>query len=321
VKRGIFIVQRARIIYNPTAGRNLVTKKLVNILEKLERAGYETSCKATEGPGSAAAESTKAAKNGVDVVIAAGGDGTLSEVVNGLMQVTERPKLGLLPCGTSNDFARALKIPVNIEKAVDVIINGQSKLIDIGCSGNRYFLNVAAIGHLTEVSDATSNLKTFVGPLAYYMKVIENLAKITRPFTATIATPEQTFNNIEIVLLIIANSITVGGFSCITPKADISDGLLDLLIIPKNSITNLLQVAALARKGEHIYDDRIHYLQTTCVNVSVPRAFKFNLDGEWSALSSTSFAVVPHCLNIFVPNKPVFKKIGPKLMRKVPRDA
>ena len=100
------MMKRARIIYNPTSGRELFKKSLPEVLQKLEQAGYEASCHATTGPGDATVAARQAVERKFDVVIAAGGDGTLNEVVNGLVGHEFRPKFGIIPVGTTNDFAR-----------------------------------------------------------------------------------------------------------------------------------------------------------------------------------------------------------------------
>ena len=104
--------KRARIIYNPTSGRETLRSDLVDILAIYEKAGYETSAFATTpAPNSAKNEATRAAKDGFDLIIAAGGDGTLNEVVNGIAGLEHRPALAIIPAGTTNDYARALRIP------------------------------------------------------------------------------------------------------------------------------------------------------------------------------------------------------------------
>ena len=108
--------EASKIIYNPTSGRELFKKSLPEVLQKLEQAGYEASCHATTGPGDATVAATEAVERKFDVVIAAGGDGTLNEVVNGLVGHEFRPKFGIIPVGTTNDFARAIGVPRSIEE-------------------------------------------------------------------------------------------------------------------------------------------------------------------------------------------------------------
>ncbi|TBW68056.1 diacylglycerol kinase, partial [Staphylococcus capitis] len=106
--------KRARIIYNPTSGKELFKRTLPDVLIKLERAGYETSAYATEREGDATLEAERALEQNYDIIIAAGGDGTLNEVVNGIAEQPNRPKLGIIPMGTVNDFGRALHLPNDI---------------------------------------------------------------------------------------------------------------------------------------------------------------------------------------------------------------
>ena len=116
------MVKRARLIYNPTAGREVMRKRLPDVLRRLEIGGFETSTHATIGEGDAVLAARDAVERGFDVVIAAGGDGTLNEVINGLAEQPNRPILGILPLGTTNDFARALGIPHNYIAACELII-------------------------------------------------------------------------------------------------------------------------------------------------------------------------------------------------------
>lgn len=106
-------IKRARLIYNPTSGQEIIKKNIAEVLDVLEDVGYETSAyQTTPAPLSAQKEAERAAKAGFDLIIAAGGDGTINEVVNGVANLDERPKLAFIPTGTTNDYARALKIPM-----------------------------------------------------------------------------------------------------------------------------------------------------------------------------------------------------------------
>ncbi|MDR4200793.1 YegS/Rv2252/BmrU family lipid kinase, partial [Bacillus altitudinis] len=131
-----------------------------------------------------AGDATQAAENAAqrdfDLIVAAGGDGTINEVVNGLAPLEKRPKLGIIPVGTTNDFARALGIPrEGVLKATDAIIDGVAKPLDIGKVNGHYFINIAGGGRLTELTyEVPSKLKTMLGQLAYYLKGMEMLPSI-----------------------------------------------------------------------------------------------------------------------------------------------
>ncbi len=292
---------RARLIYNPTAGRELIKKQLPQILDVLEQAGYETSCRATQGRWHAAKEAARAAERGYDVVIAAGGDGTIHEVVNGIASHQNPPKLGILPAGTTNDFARALGIPRNLSQACEVIASGKTMPVDLGRYGERYFINVAAVGWLAQVAhEAPSRLKTIVGSLAYYAKALEKLGSGLKPFSIQIRTSQREWQG-DISLLLLTNSVSVGGFEKIAPEACLNDGYLDVLIIPKVTIPELLQIAAQAYKGEHISNSRIIYFQTDQVEIKAVDSLPLNLDGEWGGEITAPFSVMPRHLEVFCP--------------------
>ena len=147
-------MKKARVIYNPTSGKELIKKNLADILSILEECGYEASAFATTPEeNSARNEAHRAARAGFDLLVAAGGDGTINEVVNGIAPLKRRPKMAIIPAGTTNDYARALKIPRdNIVKAAEVIKKNQTVKMDIGQAGKNYFINIAAGGHLTELT-------------------------------------------------------------------------------------------------------------------------------------------------------------------------
>ncbi len=115
-------MKRARIIYNPTSGRELFKKELPEVLRRFEEAGYETSTHATTCEGDAVDAAKYAVEHKFDLIIAAGGDGTINEVLHGIAEQDHRPQLAIIPVGTTNDFARALGIPRDIQKAVSVIL-------------------------------------------------------------------------------------------------------------------------------------------------------------------------------------------------------
>ena len=131
------------------------------------------------GEGDATEAAKQAVERGFDLIIAAGGDGTLNEVVAGVSPFEKRPQIGLIPTGTTNDFARALRIPRDIDDAVDIIIRGETIPVDVGMMNDRHFINIAGGGRMTELTyDVPSKLKTVLGQLAYYLKGIEMLPSI-----------------------------------------------------------------------------------------------------------------------------------------------
>lgn len=292
-------MKRARIIYNPTSGRELFKRHLPEVLEKLERAGYETSCHATTGAGDATKAARIAVERKYDLVIAAGGDGTINEVVNGLAEQEYRPTLGIIPVGTTNDFARAIGVPRNIDGACNVILEGNSVPIDIGRINDRYFVNIAGGGRLTELTyEVPSKLKTMLGQLAYYLKGIEMLPSI-RPTEVSIEYDGKLFEG-EIMLFLVSLTNSVGGFEKLAPDSSLNDGLFDLLILKKANLADFIKVATLAIRGEHINDPHVIYTKANRVKVNPTEKMQINLDGEYGGLLPGEFVNLYKHINVLV---------------------
>lgn len=293
-------MKRARIIYNPTSGRELFRKHLPEVLEKMEKAGYETSCHATTAEGDATIAAADAVKRNFDLIVAVGGDGTLNEVVSGVSGFEERPKIGLIPMGTTNDFARAVHIPRDINKAVDIIIEGNSIPVDVGLMNDRHFINIAGGGRLTELTyEVPSKLKTVLGQMAYYLKGIEMLPSI-RSSKVRIEYDGHVFDDHAMMFLIgLTNS--VGGFEKLAPDASINDGKFTLLILKELNMAEFIRVASLALRGEHLSDPHVIYAKASKISVSSDERVLLNLDGEYGGLLPATFENLARHIQVMVP--------------------
>ncbi|WP_066057773.1 diacylglycerol kinase [Robertmurraya korlensis] len=293
-------MKRARIIYNPTSGREAFKKQLPEVLQKLEIAGYETSCHATTGAGDATEAARIAVARKYDLVVAAGGDGTINEVVNGLAEQEYRPKLGVIPVGTTNDFARALHIPRDIEAAADIIVKGDTIPVDIGRINDKYFINIAGGGRLTELTyEVPSKLKTMLGQLAYYLKGIEMLPSI-RATDLTIEYDGKLFEG-EVMLFLVGLTNSVGGFEKLAPDASINDGMFTLLILKKTNLAEFIRIATLAVRGEHVNDPHVLYTKANRIKVHSEEKVQLNLDGEFGGLLPAEFVNLYRHLEVCVP--------------------
>jgi diacylglycerol kinase (ATP) len=292
-------VKRARLIYNPTSGREEAKRRLSEFLARLEKGGLETSCHATTGEGDATKAAAEAVERGFDIIIAAGGDGTLYEVINGMAEKKRTPALGILPLGTTNDFARALGIPKHWEFACDLIVQQHVMNIDVGKMNGKYFINIAGGGSLTELTyEVPSKLKTVLGQLAYYMKGLEKLPRF-RPTELVMQSEEVTLHE-EVMLFLIANSNSVGGFEKLAPMASVTDGLLDVLVLKKCSLPDFVRIATLTLRGEHLDDPHLVHFQTKSLKVTSPDRVQLNLDGEFGGTLPCMFSVLPAHLPIIV---------------------
>ena len=293
-------MKRARIIYNPTSGREAVRKHLPEVLEILENAGYEASAHATTCEGDAIEAARLAVERRYDLVVAAGGDGTISEVVNGMAEQEYRPKLGIIPVGTTNDFARALQIPRDIVAAAKIIAQGDRIPIDIGRMNEKYFINIGGGGSLTELTyDVPSKLKTVLGQLAYYLKGIEMLPSL-KATNMSIEYDGKLFEG-EAMLFLIGLTNSIGGFEKLAPDASINDGMFSLLILKKTNLADLIRIASFALRGEHIHDPKVIYTQANRIKVQSDEKVLLNLDGEFGGVLPAEFVNLYRHFEVFVP--------------------
>lgn len=294
---------RARIIYNPTSGREIIKHSLVDILNILEQTGYETSTfSTTKEPLSAEKEAYRVSELGFDLVVAAGGDGTVNEVVNGIAKFSKKPKLAIIPTGTTNDYARALKLPLEDPiAAVKTIVKGKLMKTDIGLANNsKYFINIAAGGLLTELTyDVPSDAKSTFGYLAYLIKGAGIIPQL-KPVEMELEFDGDKFaGKASMFFLALTNSI--GGFEQIVPDAKLDDGNFTVIIVKTGNIPDILHLIIKILSGDHVNDPRIIYKKAQKVKVvPVKSNIMINLDGEYGGDAPMSFQNLSKHLEIFV---------------------
>ncbi|GCF94506.1 diacylglycerol kinase [Enterococcus florum] len=279
-------MKKARLIYNPVSGKEIMRNNLADILDTVEKAGYETSAFATTPePDSAKKEAYRAAEAGFDLVIAAGGDGTINEVVNGIAPLPTRPKMAIIPAGTTNDYARALKIPRNnVKAAAEVLLKQQTVKMDIGKAHENYFINIAAGGYLTELTyEVPSELKSIFGYLAYLAKGAEMLPRI-KPIKMRLKYEGGEYEgNASMFFLGLTNSI--GGFETIAPDAMLDDGKFSLIVVKTANLFEIVRLITLVLNGgKHVNDPKVLYVKTNFLEASRldgNQRMMINLDGEY----------------------------------------
>ena len=294
---------RARLIDNPTSGHETMLRNVGEILNILEQAGYESSAfQTTAEKMSAAKEAQRAAKEGFDLIVAAGGDGTINEVVNGIAPLKHRPKMGIIPAGTTNDYARALRIPrENPIDAAKVILKGQTVKMDIGQANDKYFMNIAGGGFLTELTyDVPSDFKSVLGYLAYVVKGAEMLPRI-KPVDLHIQFDDGEYDGqASMFLLGLTNSI--GGFEQIAPDASLDDGNFALIVVKSSNPVEVIKLMGMVLNGgRHENDPNIIYTKTRKVVAKVKHGeqMKINLDGEYGGDAPMTFVNLRQHIEMF----------------------
>src|SRR5882724_1369907 len=237
----------------------------------------------------------------VDLLIAAGGDGTLNEVFHALMDLSEvaRPVLGVVPLGTANDFATGCGIPHDPEEALALCMEGKATSIDVGKANEHWFLNAASIGFGAEITATTPpELKHLLGPAAYaLMGAI--LAMNVHHYRGRLTLPDREITGSGPVV-VVCNDHQAGGGLQVTPRARVDDGLLDVFTVrdipPLALLTAARELQELSPDGEYI-----NYWQTPWAEVHTEEAIPVNLDGEPMEFSSVRYEAVPRAIRLIVP--------------------
>ena len=296
---GLTRMKKAMIIANPSSGKEEAKKHIDQIKAQLERSGYETETRLTEGEGDARRFAEEACERKLDAIIAMGGDGTMNEIVNGLAGWPHRPVMGVIPLGTVNDFARALNIPLEPEEAIASLAQN-TRPADIGKINDRYFLNILAIGGIAEATgEVTSKQKTTLGALAYLVEGLKTLKEKT-PFSLTVEADDRIYEE-EALLFLAALTNSVGGFEKLAPNAEAADGFLHCFIVKNVGLPKLLRIGANLLKGDFQEDPDVLYFRTKKANVRSAMELTANVDGDLGDPVPFDLEVLKGHINVFIP--------------------
>ena len=291
-----------RIIVNGKAAGNIELRTAVGVLR--ER-GYRIDVRVTWEAADAARMASDAVHSGVDVVIAAGGDGTVNEVVNGVVEADEPtgPAIGIVPFGTANDFATACGIPSgDVLGALTLAAEGSAVPIDVGRVNNRLFVNVASGGLGAEITSKTPvELKKLMGGAAYALMGLLTAHQLT-PYHARFNAEGHEAEG-ELLILSIGNSRLAGGGHPVAPQALLDDGRLDLLAVhdvqPSDFRTLLDELLDLGADNRRF----VHYLQVQSIELEFDREFQLNVDGEPLRDKRFAIDVLPGRVSFILPSE------------------
>ena len=246
----------------------------------------------------------RAVSEGADLVVVGGGDGSVSSVVDFLVE--GETVLGLLPLGTANDFARTLGIPSDVQSACETIAHGAVVDVDLGLAGEDYFVNVASVGLGVEVTNALSpRLKKRAGALAYPVAATRAFFS-HRPFSATLTFPNGDHPRVSFERLLqvaVGNGRFYGGGLAVAPGAAIDDRSLDVYAIELGRPRDTVGVIRYLRSGEFIHEEGVHYFATGAVRVETDPTLPINIDGELVDRPPETFLLAPGALNVLVPKR------------------
>jgi diacylglycerol kinase (ATP) len=255
----------------------------------------------TEEEGEGKLFARQAIEDGFDLIIAAGGDGTVNEVVNGIVPNAGRTRLGILPLGTGNDLARSLDVPTDLSAAVDIILAGETRRVDVikvVNSSIRYFINMSSCGFSGQVDEnLTPEMKQAWGGMAYLMSGLGTLPELT-PYKTHIQFDDYDPEELDLYNLVIANARYVGGGIQVAPAAKLNDGLIDVMIIPVTSTPRLILAMTEILLGRHLDSDIVIHRRARKVSFNSYPNMWINVDGELIGREPATFEVLDDALEI-----------------------
>ena len=266
-------------VYNPKAGKALIRNKLADILDIFARAGYELTVVPTQKRGDAR-EVVEKRTDDYEIVACSGGDGTLDEVVTGMIRSGIRTPIGYIPAGSTNDFGGSLSLPKKMVNAAETIVQGRNFPCDVGTFNDDIFVYIAAFGLFTDVSYETGqDMKNILGYIAYLLEGMKRLSSVhSFPMKAC-----WEGNEVEedFIFGMITNSVSVGGFKNITGKhVKLDDGVFEVTLIknPKNPVE--LNNIMLALLNRNIDSDAMYCFRTAELSLESEESVAWTLDGE-----------------------------------------
>lgn len=252
-------MKKVKFIYNPYAGDNYIMDKLDEVIDVHQKHGYRVVPERLDEEHNMAA-AMEDIHEGYSQILIAGGDGTVDILINYMMERDIKLPIGILPMGTANDYAKYIGIPKNISKALEKMFRLPSMKMDVGKINEKYFINVASTGLLTDVSQKThSGLKNAIGKLAYYIKGLEQIPTF-RKIPVKFTSEEKTYDG-DMYALLVFNGRTAGNLD-FAYKSKANDGLLDVILI-KASFKEIVPLLAKMLRGDHLEDPvGLLYFQT-----------------------------------------------------------
>jgi diacylglycerol kinase (ATP) len=297
---------KIHVIVNPGAGRRIIQRNLESIIGKMMLDGTASSVRVTRTKtrNDAMNAAFAATKEDTDLIIGCGGDGTINEIVNGLMRSGSGIPLAILAAGTSNDFATSLRLPDQPAPFCDMVQAGNYQAIDIGLVNDSvYFVNVAAFGIFTEISHKTAReAKNTFGLLAYYAQVITTMPEqFFKNALLDITADGESFSG-DFSLCLVTNSMSVGSLRRLMHKADVSDGLFDMLLLERKSI--FPNLSGNPRPANIFRSPSLQYLQAADITISSPHneSVEVDIDGEYYGSLPLHIQVCPRAISLLVPS-------------------
>lgn len=290
------------LIHNPQAGHGRGRKLLPRIESRLRSRGCELAIRLTEHSGHGISLVREADLSRYDAVVAAGGDGTVYEVITGYYRNTgpDKPPVGIIPTGTGNAFVREMDLfGSDWEGAIDIIVRGETRAVDVARFTTQdeihHSLNILGVGFVSDVSDTAVRLK-FLGNQAYLLAVFYRLLNLrTHPLRLTF---DGRSESVDACFAVVSNSRYTGTTFLIAPKAKVDDGLLDLVVLKKISRLRVIRIFRTIFSGAHIREPEVCYHQARRITIDTEKPRVLNVDGEVLGRTPIEIECLPRDLRL-----------------------
>ncbi len=235
-----------------------------------------------------------------NLIVICGGDGTVNEVINSMIKFDVNIPFLIIPMGTVNDFAKYMNCTLDAKKIYEKISEFKKINVDVGKCGDKYFLNVAALGLFSDVSYKTNNhLKKNLGRAAYVITAIKNIKLDSlKPIEIAITSQEYSKKQ-KVMLLIVSNTKSVGGYTKMAPEASVNDGKLDVIVFPEMPLPDILDVFLKLKNGNHIDNQNVIYFQTKKIELEGENV-ELDIDGEFYGNLPVAIEVIPNKMEMII---------------------
>lgn len=260
-------MKKIRLIYNKSAGQNKSSEIISDIIGKFSENGFEVTAFRASKENSCE-DFVRETTDDTYALVVAGGDGTINKVVNFMIKYEIDVPLGVIPAGTSNDFANHIGLLGNIDMAVDKIIEGNVEEVDVGKVNDDYFVNVLSAGMFSSTSYKTDKrLKEILGQVSYFLTAAKQPFE-QKPFKIRIETEDAVLEE-SVVVFVVFNGSSVGRIDLFTDDSSIQDGMLDMVILRKGKLNETLKILGEFENGEFLSNDNVVYLRDRKFKIDV----------------------------------------------------
>lgn len=265
--------------YNPEAGNGLFKSNHDFIVEKFQKKNMYVVMLRADQKGTLNEFMKDMKQDEYRKIIVAGGDGTINALINAMMQCDIDLPIAIFPSGTANDFAYYFDLPHDLDGMVKIALEEHYTYTDIGKANNKYFINVAAIGFLVDVSQKTDpDIKNTLGMISYYLKGVSELPKL-KPISIKISSEEYTAEE-KIYFMLVMNGRSAGGFRRIAPKAEVNNGKLEVIIFKEMPIRDMAPLLINVLTGQHHENKNVVSFRTSKLCLESDQKVGTDVDGE-----------------------------------------